>query len=201
MLRGLLQKEASTIEQIFLRELSVKNRKIRINLRKLKLAEKEKSRMRVELDFLKSRVQALESKVLQLNVEKMLSMSKELGKEKMLSKVLQLNVEKMLSKELGKEKMLSKELDKETILSKELDNDEEWTPNYREKQEEEVEEEEFGNHSHHGLRKHPCKECANCLVKDCRKCVLCRFGFHISLVGFHQPLFPPETRPNMVGPM
>ena len=86
MLRGLLQKEASTIEQIFLRELSVKNRKIRINLRKLKLAEKEKSRMRVELDFLKSRVQELESKVLQLNVEKMLS--KELDKEKMSSKEL-----------------------------------------------------------------------------------------------------------------
>ena len=169
MLRGLLQKETSTIEQIFLRELSVKNRKIRINLRKLKLAEKEKSRMRVELDFLKSRVQALESKVLQLNVER------------------------MLSKELNKEEMLSKELGKETILSKELDNDEEWTPNYREKQEEEVEEEEFGNHSHHGLRKHPCKECANCLVKDCRKCVFCRFGFHISLVGFLQ-LFSPQRQ-------
>ena len=73
MLRSLLQKEASTIEQIFLRELSVKNQKIRINLRKLKLAEKEKSRMSVELDLLKSRVQALENKVLQLNVEKMLS--------------------------------------------------------------------------------------------------------------------------------
>ena len=110
MLRSLLQKEASTIEQIFLRELSVKNRKIRINLRKLKLAEKEKSRMSVELDFLKSRVQALENKVLQLNVEKMLSMSKELGKEKMLSK--ELGEEKILSKELGKVKMLSMELDK-----------------------------------------------------------------------------------------
>ena len=77
-----------------------------------------------------------------------------------------------------------------SLRRRKQDEDEEWTPNYREKQEDDVEEEEFGNHSHHGLRKHPCKECANCLVKDCRKCVFCRFGFYISLVGFRQPLFP-----------
>ena len=85
-----------------------------------------------------------------------------------------------------------------SLRRRKQDDEEEWTPNYREKQEDDVEEEEFGNHSHHGLRKHPCKECANCLVKDCRKCVFCRFGFHISLVGFLQ-LFSPQRQGQIWG--
>jgi len=30
------------------------------------------------------------------------------------------------------------------------------------------------DHTHDGLRKHPCKECTNCLMKDCRKCIFCK---------------------------
>ena len=58
------------------------------------------------------------------------------------------------------------------------DDDEDWTPSYRERKEEDddyAKEEDFGNHTHHGLRRHPCKECPNCLLKDCRKCIFCRF--------------------------
>ena len=67
MLQALLENEASAIEKTFLRELSVKNQEVLIHLRKLKLVEQEKTRMKVEVDFLKNRIQMLESKVLQLN--------------------------------------------------------------------------------------------------------------------------------------
>eukprot|EP00092_Neocalanus_flemingeri_P067206 GFUD01081982.1.p1 GENE.GFUD01081982.1~~GFUD01081982.1.p1 ORF type:complete len:372 (-),score=104.08 GFUD01081982.1:51-1166(-) len=30
------------------------------------------------------------------------------------------------------------------------------------------------DHTHDGLRKHPCKECVNCILPDCRKCVFCK---------------------------
>ena len=50
--------------------------------------------------------------------------------------------------------------------------DRDWTPGYREKGEEDLEDQ--GDHTHQGLRRHPCKECENCLVKDCRRCVFCR---------------------------
>ena len=30
------------------------------------------------------------------------------------------------------------------------------------------------DHTHDGLRKHPCKECPNCQMKDCRKCIFCK---------------------------
>ena len=30
------------------------------------------------------------------------------------------------------------------------------------------------NSSHVGVRRHPCKECANCLKPDCRRCIFCR---------------------------
>ena len=50
--------------------------------------------------------------------------------------------------------------------------DRDWTPGYREKEEEDLEDQ--GDHTHQGLRRHPCKECDNCLVKDCRRCVFCR---------------------------
>ena len=73
MLRAFLEDEALKLEKTFLRELSIKNQEVLIHLRKLKLAEQEKSRMKVEVDFLKSRVETLESKVLQLNVEQMIS--------------------------------------------------------------------------------------------------------------------------------
>ena len=33
--------------------------------------------------------------------------------------------------------------------------------------------EDQGDHTHKGLRRHPCKKCDNCLVKDCRKCIFC----------------------------
>ena len=106
-------------------------------------------------------------------------------------------VEKEEEKRKGEEEM-EKEERRMSLRRRKQDDDDEWTPNYREKQEDDVEEEEFGNHSHHGLRKHPCKECANCLVKDCRKCVFCRFGFHISLVGFLQ-LFSPQRQGQIWG--
>ena len=73
MLQAFLEDEALKLEKTFLRELSIKNQEVLIHLRKLKLAEQEKSRMKVEVDFLKSRVETLESKVLQLNVEQMIS--------------------------------------------------------------------------------------------------------------------------------
>ena len=50
--------------------------------------------------------------------------------------------------------------------------DRDWTPGYREKEEEDLEDQ--GDHTHQGLRRHPCKECNNCQVKDCRRCVFCR---------------------------
>ena len=73
MLRAFLEDEALNIERTFLRELSIKNQEVMIHLRKLKLAEQEKARLKVEVDFLKSRNQILDSKVLQLNVEQMIS--------------------------------------------------------------------------------------------------------------------------------
>ena len=73
MLRAFLEDEALKIERTFLRELSIKNQEVMIHLRKLKLAEQEKARLKVEVDFLKSRNQILDSKVLQLNVEQMIS--------------------------------------------------------------------------------------------------------------------------------
>ena len=33
---------------------------------------------------------------------------------------------------------------------------------------------EPGDHSHDGIRRHPCKECPSCLRPDCRRCVFCR---------------------------
>ena len=30
------------------------------------------------------------------------------------------------------------------------------------------------DHTHDGLKKHPCKECSNCRTPDCRRCVFCR---------------------------
>merc|ERR1712183_628517 len=30
------------------------------------------------------------------------------------------------------------------------------------------------DHTHDGLRKHPCKECSNCIRPDCRRCVFCK---------------------------
>jgi len=30
------------------------------------------------------------------------------------------------------------------------------------------------DHTHDGLRKHPCKECTNCVMPDCRWCIFCR---------------------------
>ena len=30
------------------------------------------------------------------------------------------------------------------------------------------------DHTHDGLRKHPCKECANCMRPDCRRCIFCK---------------------------
>ena len=34
--------------------------------------------------------------------------------------------------------------------------------------------EDPSDHTHDGLRKHPCKECVNCLRPDCRMCIYCK---------------------------
>jgi len=34
--------------------------------------------------------------------------------------------------------------------------------------------EDPSDHTHDGLRKHPCKECVNCLRPDCRRCIFCK---------------------------
>merc|ERR1712086_956202 len=40
--------------------------------------------------------------------------------------------------------------------------------------EDEYASEDPADHSHDGLKKHPCKECKNCRTPDCRKCIFCR---------------------------
>jgi len=55
------------------------------------------------------------------------------------------------------------------------EEDEEYLPNYREeKSEEKYALDDPEDHSHDGIRRHPCKECPNCLKPDCRKCIFCR---------------------------
>ena len=55
------------------------------------------------------------------------------------------------------------------------DEDEDYVPNYRaEASEDKYALDNPSDHSHDGIRRHPCRECSNCLVPDCRKCVYCR---------------------------
>ena len=54
-----------------------------------------------------------------------------------------------------------------------MDEDKEWTPNGKDEDDDDGDL-DHGDHSHHGLRRHPCKECTNCLQKDCRRCVFCK---------------------------
>jgi len=54
-----------------------------------------------------------------------------------------------------------------------LDSKTDTDPDYNPK-EEDKDSNEPKDHEHLGLRKQPCKECPNCLQKDCRKCIFCR---------------------------
>ena len=55
------------------------------------------------------------------------------------------------------------------------EEDEDYVPDYRlEASEDKYALDNPSDHSHDGIRRHPCKECSNCLVPDCRRCVFCR---------------------------
>ena len=55
------------------------------------------------------------------------------------------------------------------------EEDDDYLPDYRdEKSEEKYALDDPEDHSHDGIRKHPCKECPNCIKPDCRRCIFCR---------------------------
>ena len=55
------------------------------------------------------------------------------------------------------------------------EEDDDYLPDYRdEKSEEKYALDDPEDHSHDGIRKHPCKECPSCIKPDCRRCIFCR---------------------------
>ena len=64
---------------------------------------------------------------------------------------------------------------KSARLASKEEEDSEYIPDYREeKSDDRYALDDPADHTHEGIRKHPCRECSNCVKPDCRRCVFCR---------------------------